>query len=595
MAKLKQLTPEKRWEQLHLLQEHYKTFEPFLHDVMHEVLGFVCTPIQQDIGRYLEFGPKYKMVMAQRGQAKTTITAIYAVWCLIHDTSLNVAIISAGSGLASKIAHWIIQIIMYMPELECLRPDETSRDRTAVTAFDIHHDLKGPGKDPSVACLGLQAHIQGIRGMIIADDIESTKNSKTAVQREGLRHATLDFMSISMDKDIIYLGTPQCVDSVYNSLPARGFGIRIWPGRYPTNDELANYRNYLAPSLLEAITKDPSLQTGGGPLGNRGKPTDPILLNEEQLSKKEIDQGRSYFQLQHMLDTKLMDEQRYPLKLKDIVWMQVPKDRCPIIINWSPSEENRILLPQEYPLYDSLYKSCGHEPEFNSYVGTHMYVDPSGGGRNGDELAYAVTKFLAGKVFLVDVGGIPGGLGDKQLDYLTAVAVKWKPQQIDVEENFGKGALRQVWQPKLIRVHKCKIEDVWESGQKELRIIDVLEPIIGSNRLIVDIDLIEKDLQSISKYPLDLKFTYSWLFQLARITRTKGSMMHDDKLDAIAGSCRHWVNSLAQDQAKVMAKVKLDNYRKMITDPLGSGREVFSLNRYKKPHFFDKYRLRDDG
>lgn len=582
-----------RQRQLHMLQEHYKDFGTFLHDVITDVMGFECTDVQQDIGKYLSLGPKYKMIMAQRGQAKTTITAIYAVWRLIHNPALRILILSAGSKMASEISNWIIQIIMYMPELKCLRPDKKSRDRTSVEAFDVHHELKGPEKSPSVACVGIAAHIQGRRAdLLVADDIESAKNSQTAVQRERLRHLTLDFMSICSDGEIVYLGTPQNTDSVYNSLTSRGFTIRIWTGRFPTKNEMSNYKDHLAPYLREKIANDPSVQTGGGPLGDRGKVTDPVLLSEELLTAKEIDQGKAYFQLQHMLDTQLMDEDRYPLKLRNIVFMDVPKHRAPIQINWSPSEDFKLLLPQGYPFQDTLFKASGYEPEFNDYTGTHIYVDPSGGGKNGDELAFAVTKFLAGKVFLVDVGGIPGGLGDKQLDYLTDVAVKWKPHQIDIEENFGKGALRQVWVPKLLRKHRCSVEDVWETGQKELRIIDVLEPIIGSNRFIVDTALLQRDYQTVQKYPAEKRFTYSFFFQLARITRDRGSLIHDDRLDAVAGSCRHWIDNLALDSQKEMLKARRDNWAKMVSDPLGNGTKLPGFGGVPSVNAFDKFNRR---
>ena len=73
---------EQRWEDLERLQEHYAKFEDFLYDVITDVLGFQCTWLQLDIANYLAEGPKYKMIQAQRGQAKTTITAAYAVWRL---------------------------------------------------------------------------------------------------------------------------------------------------------------------------------------------------------------------------------------------------------------------------------------------------------------------------------------------------------------------------------------------------------------------------------------------------------------------------------------------------------------------------------
>lgn len=588
----------KRWTELELLQEHYAKFEDFLYDVITELLRFDCTEIQEDIAKFLVYGPKYKMVQAQRGQAKTTITAAFAVWRLIQDPTTRVLILSAGTDMAQEISNWIIQIIMHMPELECLRPDTSAGDRSSVKAFDVHHTLKGPEKSPSVACVGITSNIQGRRAdVLIADDIESTKNSQTAVQRERLNHLTKDFTSICSTGDIIYLGTPQNTDSVYNSLPSRGFAVRIWTGRYPTAEELPNYHEFLAPLILEKIKADPSLQTGGGPTGERGKPVDPVLLNEEQLTAKEIDQGRAYFQLQHMLDTKLMDADRYPLKLNDLVFMHIPAARAPIHINWSADPDMKVFPPQGFPIQEQYFQASGHGEEFGYYAGTQMYVDPAGGGRNGDEIGYAVTRFLAGKIFLVAAGGIPGGYGETQMNALTAVAVKYKPNMIQIEENFGKGAFKHIWMPFLTKAlkdvgHSAGIEEVWETGQKELRIIDILEPILNSNRLIVDLDLIKSDWDSVQKYAAEQRATYSLFFQLARVTRDKGALSHDDRLDALAGSCRYWADQLVQDQDKVAAKIKNENYQKLMTNPLGNGRGVPGFKGYSAPNALSKFRRR---
>lgn len=589
------LDAKKRWRDLELLQEYYADFDTFLVDVITELLGFKCTWLQRDIANFLAFGPKYKMIQAQRGQAKTTITACYAVWRLIHDPKTRILIVSAGSDMATEIANWIIQIINNMPELACLRPDTQAGDRASVKAFDVHNALKGAEKSPSVACVGITSNLQGKRAdVLIADDIESSKNSQTAIQRERLAHLTRDFMSICSTGDIIYLGTPQNNDSVYNSLPSRGFTVRIWTGRYPTVKELPNYAGFLAPSLVDRIAANPALQSGGGPAGDRGQVTDPEILDEELLTFKEIDQGPAYFQLQHMLDTKLMDEDRYPLKLRNIIFMPVPRERAPVSINWSATEASRLHLPQGFPISDSIYGATGTGDDYGYFTGCHMYVDPSGGGAHGDEVAYAVTKFLAGRVFVVDSGGLPGGYDETVLNALTDIALKWRPHTIEVEENYGKGAFERIWTPVLHKAmatvnHKCGIVSTWESGQKELRIIDILEPVISANRLVIDPEIIARDWQSCQKYAIQKRPTYSLLFQIARITRDKGALVHDDRLDALAGSVRYWIAALAQDAAKVAAKIKQDNYNRLINNPLGNGRKVLGLG-HVTPNAFNKFR-----
>ncbi len=568
-----QLNPEERWAELEVLRKEYPRFPDFLYDVINGVMGFQCTPIQIDIALYLQFGPTYRMIQAQRGQAKTTVTACYAVWRLIHDPRCRILIVSSGDTMATEIANWVIQIIRNMPELRCLLPDKSRGDRSSVEAYDVHCDLKGAEKSPSVACMGITGNMQGKRAdVLIADDIESTKNSMTEGMRERLAHLTKDFTSICSTGDIIYLGTPQSIDSVYNGLVSRGYDIRIWPGRYPTAKEEQNYGGFLAPLIQERLAADPSLRTGGGPLGTRGQATDPVLLGEEVLVKKEIDQGAAYFQLQHMLDTRLMDAERFPLKANKLVFMSVSGNRAPLVINHIQSPEYRIQTPSDWPVQDAYYQFASHSPEFGELLGTHMHVDPAGGGQNGDEIGYAVTSFMAGKVFIRAVGGVRGGYADAEVDALTAVAVKWRPQTISIEKNYGNGAFAAVWQPRLLRAHACSIEETWESGQKELRIIDVLEPVLTAGKLVCDPDVLKQDTSCSINYSPHERPSYSLFYQLSRITRSKDSLKHDDRLDALAGAVRKWLDVLNVDEEKQKMAAQRKAYDSMMRDPMGSGR-----------------------
>lgn len=576
------LSPEERWEELRTLQDAYPDFEPFMYDVMTGLLGYDCTWLQLDIADYLARGPLYRMIQAQRGQAKTTITAGYSVWRQIHNPSARVLVISAGEDQATEIANWVIQIIMNMPELRCLRPDKAHGDRASVKAFDVHWVLKGPEKSPSIACVGITSNLQGKRAdILIADDIESTKNSQTATQRERITHLTKDFSSICSTGDIIYLGTPQSIESVYNGLASRGFDIRIWPGRYPTEAEEQNYGTFLAPEIRRRMQDDPSLRTGGGALGLRGKPTDPALLDEAFLQKKEQDQGAAYFQLQHMLDTRLTDKNRFPLRPSDIIFMQFGAEKSPIEVNFLQSPEYRLPLPPDFPIDAPLYRAASTGQEFGAYDSkTIMYVDPSGGGANGDELAWAVTKFLAGRVYVFDVGGIPGGYSEHTQTAVLDVAAKYKVDLLQIEQNYGNGAFAAIILPKLKkRLPDCGLDEVWESGQKELRIIDVLEPMLSSNLLVMHTEIIQRDMQSASERSLEQRKMYSLFYQMARVTRDRGSLVHDDRLDALAGACRFWSGHLKLNEERAKATAQQAAYERMISDPLGNGRP---LHNYKE-------------
>ena len=249
--------------------------------------------------------------------------------------------------------------------------------------------------------------MQGYRGdTVICDDVESMKNAMTVTQREQLSHRMKDMPSICVGETILYLGTPQTSESVYNDLPGQGFEVRIWPGRYPTKKEEDNYGDMLAPLLTQRMTDTPSLRTGGGVLGERGKAVDTMLpqVSEAELCRKEMVQGASYFQLQHMLDTKLSDENRFPLKLKNLIVMDLDKEVCPATVTWMPDPRRRITYPGMQSSHE-FYLPHTVSEEMNSYAGCVMFVDTAGKCEGGDETTYCVTKAFRGNVFIMDVGG----------------------------------------------------------------------------------------------------------------------------------------------------------------------------------------------
>lgn len=576
-----------RWEMLREVQAHYSTFVPFMRDGMAE-LGFSATAIQEEIALWLEHGPQYLMVQAQRGQAKTTVAALFAVWCLIHSPAHRVLVISAGGTQANEISTLIVRVILSMEVLECLRPDKMAGDRTSVEAFDVHHSLKGLDKSPSVACVGIDSNLQGKRAdLLIADDIESGKNSATAAQRAKLAHITKDFTSINSTGRIVWLGTPQTLESIYNSLPARGVAVRIWPGRYPDNKQRLHYGLNLAPSIVMALHKDPSLASGGGLLGDQGKPVDPQLLDEAALQKKELDQGSAYFQLQHMLNTTLSDALRFPLKPEKLVLLRSAGGQFPLTVVRGMTDE----CLHEFNICDLPYRIMRpHEVsrETSRLLSLWAYIDPAPGGENADETAWAIGGFLNGNIYLLSAGGMPGGYELEKLQALAKLMARFHvgPYKLDgvkIEKNMGHGAFRAVWTPVLREVIKdCQIEDDLVSGQKELRIVNTLSPIMGRGSLIVDEAVLEEDQACCDIYNASMRSSYSLFHQLQKMTIARKSVLHDDRADALEGLCRHYTEAIAKDQKKGLQAAQARAYAELVKDPCGH-------NRYTKTPSSSKY------
>lgn len=550
-------------------------------------LGFTASEVQHDIGSFLAHGPQYIMVQAQRGQAKTTITAIFAVWCLIHDPKHRVLILSAGGKQANEVSTLIVRLLMTMDELDCLRPDPSNGDRTSVEAFDVHYTLKGVDKSPSVACIGISGNLQGKRAdLLIPDDIESKKNSQTALMREQLLELTRDFTSICETGRIVYLGTPQSMESVYNTLPGRGFTVRIWPGRYPTPEQLVNYADMLAPYISRRLKMDPALCFGGGMLKDQGQAIDDRLC-EEVLQAKERDQGPAYFQLQHMLNTRLTDALRFPLKLENIVVMKLGGEHYPLTVTrgyggnaMKPYSVNNL----------SFFLTAPHEisPDVAKLQGRVMYVDPAGGGKNGDETAYAVTGFLNGNIYVLACGGLPGGYTVSVLEKLAATAKQWGVERVIIEKNMGYGAFAAVWVPILHAVHKCAVTEDMVHGQKELRIIETLEPVMARGSLIFNEAVIDEDRDSTAGYSPEKRSLYSVFHQLSKITRDRNCLFHDDRADALEGAVRYWVAMLAINQSAAVERMRQREAVEALKDPLGRNR--YSPPRHGGGSLFDKYR-----
>lgn len=566
---------KERFARAELLAETYTQFEDFALDGM-EFLGYPLTDIQEDIAEFMANGPRLRMVMAQRGEAKSTLAALYAVWRIIQSPRTIVLIVSGGEKQASEVATLVVRLITTWELLEYLAPDKQAGDRSSVEGFDVHYALKGLNKSPSVACVGITANLQGKRAdVLIADDVETTKNGLTVTQRGQLLHLTKEFTSICRTGDILYLGTPQTKDSIYNGLQGRGFTCRIWTGRYPTPEELPNYGDRLAPLLVERIRIDSTLQTGGGVDGKRGKPADPALFNEDMLCEKELDQGPEGFSLQYMLDTSLSDAARQQLRLSDLLVTDCDWDMLPEVMVYQAAPKQEIKLEADFPIpLQKMYQPVAVDCQYVRVKDTFMYIDPAGGGT--DELGFAVSTAIGPYIHLMDVGGLKGGLTDTNGDALCAVIKEFRVKTIEVESNMGHGLfeinLRSIFEKKAVDdpfFRDVGVVGSYSTGQKERRIIDSFVSAMQRHKVVVHKRVLESDRKYGAQHSIDKRVQYSMFYQMANITTDRNSLPHDDRLEAAAGAVRHWKACLALDEEKAARVRKEGEAKEFLANPMG--------------------------
>ena len=501
------------------------------------------TPVQLDIARYLHKGPRRRVIQAFRGVGKSWLTSAYVVWRLLHDPSLNVLVVSASKQRADDFSTFTLRLINEIPICQHLKPKDSQRN--SKIAFDV--GPAPPSQAPSVVSKGITSQITGSRGdLIIADDVESLNNSATAVMRDKLLASTAEFEAVlKPEGEIIYLGTPQTEQSIYHGLAEKGYKTRIWPARFPDSRLKTAFGDKLAPSLGK---------------GKDGEPTDPRRFTDLDLMEREASYGRTGFSLQFMLDSTLSDADRYPLKINDLMVFGLNPENAPEKPIWAMNPNNIVKdLPCVGFNGDRFYAPMEIQGRWIPYEGAVMAIDPSG--RGGDETAYAVVKMLNGFLYVTACGGIPGGYGEGVMKKLTGIAKAQQVNQILIESNFGDGMFMELLKPYLMREYPCTTEEIRSNIQKERRIIDTMEPVMCQHRLVVDTGVIKADFESTKGYASEKALQYSLIWQMSRITRAKGALHHDDRLDVLSMAVAFWVERMAQD-----ADRKMSHYREQMLD-----------------------------
>lgn len=546
----------------------FTEFEEFAELGM-RFLGFTLTDMQRDIARYMQYGPRNSMVAAQRGEAKSTLAALFAVWSLIRDQSFRILIVSGGEKQASDVAVLIIRMIETWGLLCWLRPDKSRGDRTSYEGYDVHCDLKPLDKSASVSCVGITAQLQGRRAdLLIPDDIETTNNGLTATSRELLLLRSRDFAAINTHGKTLYLGTPQTKDSIYKTLGRRGFEIRVWPGRVPTVTEAERYGATLAP-YVQAMIDAGMARTGFGIDGSRGEVTDPGRYTEDDLCSKELDFGPEGFQLQYMLDTYLVDAMRTRVKLSDALVAGLGSDAAPDLMYYVAAPQNRIQTLPEAIQGEIMYRSGGMGQLMLPYQHKLMIIDPAGNG--GDEVAFACGGALNSYIHLFGVGGLQGGMSDENCDSLIEYALEFDIKDIVVEANMGHGTASQLLVNALARrqITDIGVRDIYAKGQKERRIIDTLGPVFRRHKFVIHERAIEMDEEFCLTYSREKQRLYSALYQLQNITYDRGSLAKDDRADAIGHLVNELRGFLVVNEEKEAEKLAAAEARKFIENPMG--------------------------
>ena len=503
-------------------------FRVFLHFVWQSAFGFTPHRIQLEFADLMQ-QPGDKILMAMRGFGKSIMDGTFMDWHYYKDQDFTVLVLSAARPRAMEITGMALMIIKACPFLTHLTPDKAEGDLSGRLAFTIR-DREWVGKEASAVATSITSGNTGAHAdLLLCDDIEIPKNSNSQPKREDIMKGVKEFTYIKNKPNgyEILIGTPQTEDSIYFKLAETGkYAIHRIPSEYPDIMDEAEMKG-LAPFLLDALRADESLV---------GQPTYPERFPEEELNKQKAE-SLSTYNLQMRLSVAMSDAGRYPLKLKNFMVMDLARAEGPRRLMWGT------VNPIDHIESVGMSKDMFYAPAFVDFTPTPyehiiMGIDPAGSG--ADEVGYCIGAGIMGNVFILAAGGIDGGHDDQTLTKLAKYMIDYNVKTVRVEKNFGNG----MYAKHLARIMgqlgvKAYIEpDVIAKGQKEVRIINTLEMAMGNHKIILD-TRVAKDQVLMN--------------QITRLTKDRGALIHDDRVDAMEMCVAGFTDSMIVDTDKLLA------------------------------------------
>lgn len=538
------------------------------------------TQSQYEIAEFLQFGGQKVFCTAARGWGKSWITAAFTVWCHAMSVSwagegcdckycermpdvngvglracdLRIRCVSASKDRVEEFVSFSKQIIEQIPEFQFLVPTSDSKITWAFDRFTVGG---APiSQSPSTMASSIFGQLTGGRAnIIIFDDIETPNTSETVGMRTKLRKRMEEFAALTIPEftRLVGLGTPQCEETILVEMEAKGYEVRYWPSEYLSDDRRQALGDRLAPSH-----RNPRPEM-------IGKTTEGIRFSDMILAEKKLEMGRSTYALQMLLDTRLSDQDKYPLRLADLIIVDISGDQAPDRIVWCNDPDKKANLDPVGFSGDSFFFPMRISQEWGDFKGSVMFIDPSGKGK--DETGFAVVKQRLGMLYCTACSGFTGGYSEQTLHDLAIIAKLNGVQTVLVESNLGIGMFGQLFFPILKEVFEDPnvggyvgpppmIEDQRASGQKELRIVNTLEPVMNQHRLVISTDVWRQDAKTIPGIAREEQQSYRLGYQMTRLTRDRGCLRHDDRLDALAGAVAYWEEALSTVSNEELAREK---------------------------------------
>jgi len=510
--------------------------------------------------RYMHKGPRHRGILSWRGVGKTHLVMAYAAWRLFRAPGLKIAIVSKTGQHAIESLTMFMGWTKEIPWLADMHPRRKVGHRKSARHGQIDVGTCPPGhRSASLTCLGIEQQLEGKRAhILIADDVETDENTYSPDTRNKLDKRVREFSKVCSygKREIIYVGTYHHADSVYMRLAARGYHFRTWPILYPTMKELYGPTGDLrmiglAPEIAKALQKNKSIE-GTMVFPHR---TDRGFIDDAKA------EGLDSWYMHYMLINDTGETNRYPLRMADCMVIDtVDVERAPRRLLWGiraaggkADQDTSIEDIVSLGFGDDCWRRPAHSftgvDDYIPYEDTKMWIDPAG--RGEDRVGYCVIGLCNGFLHVKECASLPGGYEEETLHRLCKIAKEALTREIVIESNYGAGMLEPLMMrilrgtyfnikspepyagdisgqaaiesarqhPESNKKWTCHVRTQNVTRQKEIRILDALEPITHGHKLIIPRKVAESE---------------SFQLQYTRIQKKKGCLDRDDEIESLA-------------------------------------------------------------
>ncbi len=500
----------------------FKTFMRCLRSALasYDELG----DIHEDIIDALLCKDPNVVLLASRGSAKSTITAMYATWKLWRDPENETVLVVSRSEIhAKKLLKAIKSFIETVPLLSELKPDDDQLD----SAFQMEvGPAKGKlGMSTSVTCRGLTGQITGLRARtIIGDDVESPRDdSPEAVDR--LEEAIAEFQHVAVPgATVTLLGTPQSPFSLY--------------GRLGRSDAWTVFTACLFTEYTDADGKP------------RFESRWPARFDEDDLAKRKRSVSKRAFALHYKLDLSETLDREQPFKLAALPVLDWPANAksVPFEIKGGGGEVLRRLPRGRAEEGDEWRAATYVSPDAGMWTQVVAAVDPSSGLRGGkyDAIGLAIVGVTQGGRGVIRVAqGVRGDTTQEAIRATAQIIVEHGVNRLLVEETAGS-LFGQMLCAHLGAVnYPMTYEPVKTGGvRKARRIVEAISPALASGKLSICADVLRHEDAS------------EFVDQYTGITYDARQLRHDDIIDAVSYAIGACAPALSADETDLTASAR---------------------------------------